>query len=100
MFLKLKKNFFIIISSFLILYFLVNLFSGNRGLFAYIEKKEQLHKLKQEEDKLTSKIKDLTLKNSLLSDNLDEDYLDILIRDKLMVGKKGETTYIIKDNDK
>ena len=78
MFLKLKKNFFIIIFSFLILYFLVNLFSGNMGLLLIL-KKEQLHKLKQEEDKLTSKIKDLTLKNSL-SDNLDEDYLDILIR--------------------
>tara|TARA_B100002019_G_scaffold12480_1_gene10105 strand:- start:871 stop:1173 length:303 start_codon:yes stop_codon:yes gene_type:complete len=99
MLVKIKKNFFVIISSFLILYFLINLLGGNRGFFAYIEKKEQLHKLKQKESNITNKIKDLRHKNSLLSDNLDEDYIDILIRDKLMAGKKGERTYIIKNND-
>ena len=99
MLVKIKKNFFVIISSFLILYFLINLLGVNRGFFAYIEKKEQLHNLKQKESNITNKIKDLRLKNSLLSDNLDEDYIDILIRDKLMAGKKGERTYIIKNND-
>ena len=38
-------------------------------------------------------------KNSLLSDNLDLDYIEILIREKFLFGKKGETIYIIKSND-
>ena len=43
---KLKKNYFIIISFFLILYFFTNLLSGDRGLFSYYEKKDQLSKTK------------------------------------------------------
>ena len=96
---KLKKNYFIIISTFLILYFSINLFGGQRGLFSYIEKKEKLKKLKLNEIKINKKIEDLEYKNSLLSDNPDVDYIDILIRDKLMLGKKGESTYIIIDNE-
>ena len=45
---KLKKNYFIIVSFFFILYFVINLLSGGRGLFSYIEKKDQLSKLKKE----------------------------------------------------
>ena len=96
---KLKKNYFIIISTFLILYFSINLFGGQRGLFSYIEKKEKLKKLKLDEIKINKKMEDLEYKNSLLSDNPDIDYIDILIRDKLMLGKKGESTYIIIDNE-
>ena len=92
---KLRKNYFFIISAFLIIYFLVNLFGGERGLFSYIQKKEIIHKLTIEEKELTKKIMDLEHINSLLSDNLDQDYIDILIREKFMFGKKGETTYII-----
>ena len=61
---KLKKNYFIIISFFLILYFFTNLLSGDRGLFSYYEKKDQLSKLEKEEILLTKKIEDLTFKNS------------------------------------
>ena len=96
---KLKKNYFQILSSLLIFYFLINFFGGNRGFFAYIEKKEKLHKLNLKEIDLMKKINDLEHKNSLLSDNIDEDYVDILIREKLMLGKKGESTYIIVNND-
>ena len=96
---KIKKNYFILISIFLILYFLVNLLSGERGLFSYYEKKEILEDLKSEETNLISKINDLDFKNSLLSDNLDLDYIEILIREKFLFGKKGETIYIIKSND-
>ena len=96
---KIKKNYFILVSIFLILYFLVNLLSGERGLFAYYEKKEILEGLKSEETNLISKINDLDFKNSLLSDNLDLDYIEILIREKFLFGKKGETIYIIKSND-
>ena len=96
---KIKKNYFILVSIFLILYFLVNLLSGERGLFSYYEKKEILEYLKSEETNLINKINDLDFKNSLLSDNLDLDYIEILIREKFLFGKKGETIYIIKSND-
>ena len=96
---KLKKNYFIIISFFLILYFFTNLLSGDRGLFSYFEKKDQLSELDKEEMLLTKKIEDLTFKNSLLSDNLDLDFIEILIREKFLFGKKGEKIYIIKDEN-
>ncbi len=96
---KLKKNYFIIISFFLILYFFTNLLSGDRGLFSYYEKKDQLSKLEKEEILLTKKIEDLTFKSSLLSDNLDLDFIEILIREKFLFGKKGEKIYIIKDEN-
>ena len=70
---KIKNNYFILVSIFLILYFLVNLLSGERGLFSYYEKKEILEGLKLEEANLINKISDLDFKNSLLSDNLDLD---------------------------
>ena len=81
----------------MILYFFTNLLSGDRGLFSYFEKKDQLSKLEKEEMLLTKKIEDLTFKNSLLSDNLDLDFIEILIREKFLFGKKGEKIYIIKD---
>ena len=42
MFAKIKKNYFLLISTFLILYFFFNLLDGERGLFSYIKKKEIL----------------------------------------------------------
>ena len=96
---KIKKNYFEIISFFLIIYFLINLLGGQRGLFSYCEKKETLKKLTNEETVKLSKIKRLELENSLLTDNIDKDFVDQLIRDKLMLGKKGENTYIIVNND-
>ena len=95
-----KRNFFLLISIFLIFYFIFNLVSGERGLFSYFEKKELLFNLKNEEALLISKIEDIDHKNSLLSTNLDLDYVEILIRERFLFGKKGETIYIIKQNDK
>ncbi len=96
---NLKKNYFLIISTFLILYFFFNLMSGERGLISYLEKKEILKDLKIKDTKLTKKIKKLDFKNSLLSDNLDLDYIEILIRERFIFGKKGEKIYIIKNNE-
>ena len=96
---KIKENFKIIILSTLFLYILINLFGGQRGLFSYIEKREILKNLQSEEGQLQKKIKDVELKNTLLSEKLDYDYIDMLVRDKLMLGKNGETTYIIIDNE-
>tara|TARA_B100000902_G_scaffold313270_1_gene303675 strand:- start:210 stop:512 length:303 start_codon:yes stop_codon:yes gene_type:complete len=96
---NLKKNYFILISTFLILYFFFNLMSGNRGLISYLEKKEILTKLVNKESRLIENIQELDFKNSLLSDNLDLDYVEILIRERFLFGKKEEKIYIIKNNE-
>ena len=94
-----KRNYFLLISIFLILYFSFNLVSGERGLFSYIEKKELLSNLKKEELSLTTRIEDMDHKNSLLTTNLDLDYVETLIRERFLFGKKGETIYIIKNDE-
>ena len=100
MFSLIKRNYFLLISVFFILYFGFNLVSGERGLFSYIEKKELLSNLKKEELSLTNKIEDMDHKNSLLSNNLDLDYIETLIRERFLFGKKGEIIYIIKTDEK
>jgi cell division protein FtsB len=96
---RLKNNYFLLISTFLILYFFFNLLSGQRGLISYFEKKQTLKNLKKEELLLNKQINDLDFNNSLLSDNLDLDYIETLIRQRFLFGKKNETIYIIKNND-
>ena len=96
---RLKNNYFLLVSTFLILYFFFNLLSGERGLISYFEKKQILTDLQKQESLLIKQIKDLDFKNSLLSDNLDLDYIESLIRERLLFGKKNETIYIIKNND-
>ena len=96
---RLKKSYFLLVSTFLILYFFFNLLSGQRGLISYFEKNQILNNLENEEFLLTNQIKDLDFKNSLLSDNLDLDYIETLIRERFLFGKKNETIYIIKNND-
>ena len=93
---RLKKNYFLLLSTFLILYFFFNLLSGERGLVSYFEKKQILNDLKQEESIIINQIKDLDFKNSLLSDNLDLDYVEILIRERFLFGKKNEKIYILE----
>tara|TARA_Y100001970_G_scaffold142510_1_gene175258 strand:+ start:4094 stop:4402 length:309 start_codon:yes stop_codon:yes gene_type:complete len=96
---RLKNNYFLLLSIFLILYFFFNLLSGQRGLISYFDKKETLNNLSKEEFLLISQINDLDFKNSLLSDNLDLDYVETLIRERFLFGKKSEKIYIIKKND-
>ena len=96
---NLKKNYFLLISTFLILYFFFNLLSGQRGLISYFEKKQILKNLQKQESLLINQIKDLDFKNSLLSDNLDLDYIETLIRERFIFGKKNEKIYIIKNNE-
>jgi len=97
---RLKKNYFLLISVFLIIYFFFNLLSGERGLISYYEKKQILNDLKIKESSLKNQINDLDFKNSLLSDNLDLDYIETLIRERFLFGKKNEKIYIIKKNDR
>ena len=97
---KLKQNYFLLVSSFLIIYFFFNLLSGQRGLISYFDKKQHLKELQMEETLIINKIRDLDFKNSLLSDNLDLDYIETLIRERLLFGKENEKIYIITNDTK
>ena len=94
-----KKKYFILLSTFFFLYFFFNLLDGERGLISYFEKKQILEELKNQKNELTHKINNLEIKNSLLTDNLDLDYIETLIRQKFLFGKNGEILYIIKKNE-
>ena len=98
MFDKIKKNYFILIFTFLFIYFFFNLLGGDRGLISYLKKKEIYENLKANQNEIQIKIQDLEHKNSLLTENIDLDFIEILIRDKFLFGKEGETTYIIKQD--
>ena len=95
MFKIIKKNYFLLISTFVILYFIFNLLDGERGMFSYLKKKEILKNLQQTEQDYINKTNNLEFKNSLLTTNLDLDYIETLIRSKFFFGKNNETTYII-----
>ena len=94
-----KKKYFILLSTFFFIYFFLNLLDGERGLISYFEKKQILEELKNQKNELTDKINNLEIKNSLLTDNLDLDYIETLIRKKFLFGKNGETLYIINKNE-
>ena len=92
-----KKNIILILPIILIIYFSLNLLGGNRGLFAYLDKKGQFESLLEKKNFFTNEITKVKKINSLIDENLDKDYLEILIRDKFVIGKKGENTYIIEN---
>ena len=96
---KIKKNYFILISTILFLYFFFNLLDGERGLISYFTKKTSLKELKNKKFLISNKIESLELKNSLLTNNLDLDYIEILIRQKFLFGKENEKIYLIKNNE-
>ena len=97
MLLKIKKNYFTIIITFLFLYFFFNLLDGERGLVSYFEKQKILKNLNYKKFLLSEKIEILELKNSLLTTNINLDYIEILIREKFLLGKKDDNIYIIKE---
>ena len=96
---NIKKNYLILIFTILFLYFFFNLLDGQRGLISYFEKKTILEELNDEKIIITNKIDELEMKNSLLTDNLDLDYIEILIRKKFLFGKDSEKIYLIKNNE-
>ena len=98
MFDKIKKKYFILIITFLFIYFFFNLLGGDRGLISYLKKKEIYEELKVKQTDLKFKIEELEYKNSLLTKDIDLDFIEVLIRDKFLFGKDGETTYILKDD--
>ncbi len=92
-----KRKKILFLNIFLLLYISINLLDGNRGLLSYFEKKEVQKKLNEKQIFLTQELEKTEHKNKLLSDNLNFDFVDILIRDKLKFGQKEEI--LIKLNE-
>ena len=90
-----SKKKIVLISILLITYILFNLLEGERGLISYFEKQKINKLLIDEKEKLVLQLQLINKKNSLLTDNIDLDYLEILYREKFMAGKIEEKIYII-----
>ena len=85
---------FTLISVFLFIYLIFNLLDGDRGLISYYEKQNTKNKLMEEKKLLVLKLSSVEKKISLLTDKIDTDYLEILYREKFMVGKNNESIYV------
>ena len=97
---KIRKNYFLIIGTFLFLYFFFNLLDGERGLISLLKKENLLTQLKITENNIKEQIEELEFKNSLLSENTDKDYIETIIREKFIYSKKGEKIFVLKQNEK
>ena len=84
---------FTLITVFLFLYVLLNLLAGERGLISYYEKQKLKDALINEKEKITQKLNLIEKENSLLTNKIDLDYLEILYRKKFMLGKSSEKIY-------
>jgi len=89
-----SKKRFALISIFLFLYVVLNLFDGQRGLISFYEKQKVIEQLLQEKKSLIFQLNLVEKKNTLLTGIIDTDYLEILYRKKFMVGKVNEKIYI------
>ena len=69
---------FTLITIFLFLYVLLNLLDGERGLISYYEKQSIKENLIEEKNNLSNKINSIEKMNSLLTNKIDLDYLEIL----------------------
>ena len=94
MFSIIKKNYFLLISTFLILYFFFNLLDGERGLISYYEKQNLVKQLLLKKKSLSLQLNLVEKKNELLTNVIDLDYLETLYREKFMVGKSNEKIFI------
>ena len=93
----LKRKKLLFLNIFFVLYISINLFTGERGLISFFEKKKLLNDLNEEQIFLVNEVRSVENKNNLLSKNLNLDLVDTLIREKFMFGKKNEV--VIKIND-
>ena len=90
----LKKNYFLLISTFFFIYIAFNFLDGERGLFSYLEKKEIYNQKIQKKSNLTAELNDIENKILLLTENIDLDYLEILYRKKFFYGTANEKVYL------
>ena len=87
---------FTLITVLLFFYVLINLLDGQRGLISFYEKQKIKEQLIEEKNALSIKLAMVEKKNRLLTDKMDLDYLEMIYREKFMVGKSNE--YIYKSN--
>ena len=87
---------FFVINSFIILYFIVNFFDGNRGYISFQKKKGEYDKLSNVEKHLKMDNEKLQTENKFLSKNINLYFLDEIYREKFAVGKKNEKLLIVK----
>ena len=85
---------FTLISIFFFLYVIFNLLDGERGLISYYKKQEIKKQLIIEKNNLTTQLASVEKKNSLLTNPIDLDYLEILYRKKFMLGNSNEKIYV------
>ena len=90
----LKKNYFLLVSTFFFIYIVFNFLDGERGLFSYLEKKEIYNQKIQKKSNLIAELDDIEKKILLLTENIDLDYLEILYRKKFFYGKPNEKVYL------
>ena len=95
----LKKNYFLLVSTFFFIYIAFNFLDGERGLFSYLEKKELYNQKIQKKSNLTAELNDIEKKIFLLTENIDLDYLEILYREKFFFGKANEKVYLNRYHD-
>ena len=94
----LTLNKLILFNVFLLTYFLINAFTGEKGIIS-IKNKDKLLQLKNYEERLLfNDFKLLEHKNKMLSTNINNDYLDEIYRDIFVVGKKNEELIIVNEN--
>ena len=91
---------FALISIFLFLYVIFNLLEGERGLISYYEKQKIKEQLIQEKKLLVTKLNLFEKKISLLTDTINVDYLEMLYREKFVIGKANEKIYVNNNEDK
>ena len=89
-----NKKKFLLISIFLLLYVILNLLDGERGLISFYEKQKNIKELSQKKITLINNLSKIENENNLLTEIVDLDYLEILYRKKFMVGKISESIYI------
>ena len=91
---------FTLISIFLFLYVIFNLLEGERGLVSYYEKQKIKDQLIQEKKSLTTQLNLVEKKINLLTEKVNLDYIEMLYREKFLVGKPNEKIYVDIDETK
>ena len=93
-FFKTKK--LLLLNILLTFYVATNLIGGERGLVSFYEKEKIQKNLIQKKTDLSSALNKYEKENQLLSTNLNLDYVEMLYREKLKLGKKDEIIIKLK----
>ena len=91
-----KHKKFALIGISLFLYVIFNLLDGERGLISYYEKQKIKQQMIEEKKSFSIELANVKKKNMLLTNKVNLDYLEMLYREKFMVGTPNE--YIYKSN--